>query len=97
MTATTALVIGGGGFLVRAVARSLAAAGADVMVPRVRWDHPDATVPPGADAPGVVVSASRSSSIVRRVVDDRSRTRFDDDARRTLADVLHTVAADPAP
>lgn len=41
MTDSTALVIGGGGFLGRAVARSLAAAGADVVVPHVRWDDPD--------------------------------------------------------
>ncbi|MGU3410066.1 NAD-dependent epimerase/dehydratase family protein [Microbacterium sp. M1A1_1b] len=53
MTASTALVVGGGGFLGRAVVRALVAAGTDVVVPRVRWSVT-------ADAAADLVDAIRS-------------------------------------
>lgn len=50
MTVTTSLVVGGGGFLGRAVVAALEGAGDRVVVPRVPWGDPDAAADVLVDA-----------------------------------------------
>lgn len=50
MTVTTSLVVGGGGFLGRAVAAALERAGDGVIVPRVPWGDPEAAADVLVDA-----------------------------------------------
>lgn len=64
MTTPTALVVGGGGFLGRAVARRVTTAGTEVVVPRVRWDDLEAATADLVAAVRAMRSDGRAWSLV---------------------------------